>query len=335
MSHETPLKHGRIRVVDALRGLALCGIVFVNIPQTLGMMDAIADAPATLRLFVHGKFYPIFCLLFGVGFGVFLRTAAARGDDARTLLARRMLALAAIGALHHLLQPGEVLLPYAITGMAVLLPLSYAPAKVNVAVSGVLLSAGVLAGLGGFGMLPGLFALGFALAQLDVPQTLESRRRQLAATALALSAVAAAAYWPIARGLPEPVSLRLGVLFSTAVAGVYACVFLLAALRPRIGTALSAVLAPMGRMALTNYIAATLLFVPLGAALGLRDSDAWGTSAALGAAILLAQAAWSPLWLREFGYGPLEWLWRRVTYWRPLPIRRDRSEPASAEASTP
>ena len=42
-------------------------------------------------------------------------------------MARRLLAL---GVLHHLLQPGEVLLPFAITGLVMLLPLSYAPVRV-------------------------------------------------------------------------------------------------------------------------------------------------------------------------------------------------------------
>jgi uncharacterized membrane protein YeiB len=65
------------------------------------------------------------------------------------------------------------------------------------------------------------------------------------------------------------------------------------------------------------------LFVTFGAVLGLRGSSDWGAAALLGVAILVVQAVWSPLWLRRFGYGPLEWLWRTVTYWRLIPIRRE------------
>jgi len=36
----------------------------------------------------------------------------------------------------------------------------------------------------------------------------------------------------------------------------------------------------------------------------------------------VVQALWSPWWLRRFGYGPLEWVWRTITYWRSIPIRR-------------
>ena len=113
----------RIHALDALRGFALCGIMFVNIPQTMAMLPR-SSVPTGVEWFVHGRFYPIFVLLFGVGFGIFLRSAERRGDHARGLLARRFLALAVLGGLHHLLQPGEVLLPFAIAGPVVLLPLN-------------------------------------------------------------------------------------------------------------------------------------------------------------------------------------------------------------------
>ena len=32
--------------------------------------------------------------------------------------------------------------------------------------------------------------------------------------------------------------------------------------------------------------------------------------------------AWSKPWLARFRYGPLEWLWRCLTYWRLVPLRR-------------
>jgi uncharacterized protein len=43
--------------------------------------------------------------------------------------------------------------------------------------------------------------------------------------------------------------------------------------------------------------------------------------------ILIVVAIWtvqlfiSPLWLRYFAFGPLEWLWRSLTYWRRMPLR--------------
>src|SRR5215207_9676118 len=93
------LPNERIQALDVLRGFALCGIVLINICQTLGMRDL-------------------------------------------------------LGGLHHLLQPGEVLLPYAICGLLFLLPFSYARPVVNLVVGVALLGAGMLF-VGGAGLIPG------------------------------------------------------------------------------------------------------------------------------------------------------------------------------------
>lgn len=307
---------GRIQALDALRGFALCGIIFINIPQTMNM----TVEPAGLTLFVHGRFYPIFYLLFGLGFGIFLRSAARRTDRPRVLLLRRLGALAVFGALHHLLQPGEVLLPFAVTGVLVLLPFSFAPARVTLPASAVLTVAGLLAGVGGLALLPGLFLLGFALTQLEVPETLQDRARQLVVLALASAVLAGSAYLLVVSGAADgAVERRVGLLCSLSMAIGYLAVFLLLSLR---GGPLTSLLAPLGRMALTNYLTATVLFVPIGAALGLRGSQDWGGAAVLGAAILLVQLVASRWWLRAFRYGPAEWVWRCATYWRWLPLRR-------------
>lgn len=310
----------RIGALDALRGFALCGIIFINIPQTMGMMHDLSQAPAGVRLFVLGRFYPIFYLLFGLGFGLFLASAARRTDRPRVPMARRLLALGILGTLHHLLQPGEVLLPFAITGLVVLLPLSYAPARVNLLVGAVLTVIGVLVGVGGFGVLPGLFVLGFAL--VGFVDVLEERTTALGIAAVSGGVLALVAYLVAVASSGALVGRWFGLVFSMSMAAVYAAGFLLLLHTPA-GPALSAVFAPMGRLALTNYLSATVLFVTFGALLGLRGSTDWGTAALLGAAILIIQAVWSPLWLRRFGYGPLEWLWRTVTYWRSIPIRRE------------
>ncbi|MFS1299981.1 DUF418 domain-containing protein [Streptosporangium longisporum] len=309
----------RISALDALRGFALCGIIFINIPQTMGMFTYAGQLPEPLRVFFLGRFYPIFYLLFGVGFGIFLRSAAKRSDKPRLLLLRRFLALAVLGAVLHLLQPGEVLLPFAVTGLLVLLPLSYLPRRALLAVALVLILAGVLAGVGGLGLLPGLFALGFALAEMRVPEALDDHPGRLAVLGVVALAVCVLTFWVIALPPPDAAQIRLGMTLSLATACCYVAGFLLL-LRTPVGPALSWVLAPMGRMALTNYFGAALLFVPLGTAIGLPGSKRWTAAMLLGIGILLAQAVVSNLWLRRFGYGPLEWAWRCVTYWRSLPI---------------
>lgn len=92
-------------------------------------------------------------------------------------------------------------------------------------------------------------------------------------------------------------------------------------------------LAPLGRMALTHYIGQTIiaivLFYGVGFGLGARFGLV-GTVVA-GLVILALQLAASHWWLARFQFGPLEWLWRSLTYLRLQPLRRLRS-PAHAGA---
>jgi hypothetical protein len=80
-----PEPRERIQALDVLRGFALCGIVFINIHQTLGMRDL----PTGLALFVQARFYVISSLLFGIGFAIFRERATARSDRPRMPLVRR------------------------------------------------------------------------------------------------------------------------------------------------------------------------------------------------------------------------------------------------------
>ena len=314
----------RIQELDALRGYALCGIIFINIPQTMEMANTADRIPDGVEWFLMGRFYPVFALLFGVGFGIFLRSAAGQLDPPRVLMARRLLALSVFGFLHQTLQPGEVLLPYAIFGFIVLLPLSFLGPLESIVIGALVTVLGLVIGLGGYALLPGLFALGYALAELGVPETLARRTRQLLLTALVCGAVVLALLGILELRLSVMTEFWLGLGVSSTMAMGYAALFL-ALLRTPFSRAMPATLVPMGRMALTNYLTATLLFVPIGTAMGLHGSDRWAATALLGAGILVVQMIWSVLWLREFRYGPAEWLWRCVTYWQILPIRRLRS----------
>ena len=82
-------------------------------------------------------------------------------------------------------------------------------------------------------------------------------------------------------------------------------------------------LADAGRMALTNYLAqsiiCTLLFYGYGFGL-------YGIGQAAGFLVAIAiyslQLLWSGWWLKRFLFGPFEWLWRVITYWSVQPMRR-------------
>jgi uncharacterized protein len=83
------------------------------------------------------------------------------------------------------------------------------------------------------------------------------------------------------------------------------------------------VLGPLGRMALTNYLAQSLICAIFfyGYAMG-----NWGMPRAQQVLFVLvvyaAQIAFSHWWLSRFHYGPMEWLWRGFTYWQVPQLRR-------------
>lgn len=89
---------------------------------------------------------------------------------------------------------------------------------------------------------------------------------------------------------------------------------------PRIKKRLSAI----GQMALTNYIAQTVICVFLfyGIGFGLFGQVDRSGQFILVLVISMAQIAWSKPWLDRFRFGPLEWLWRSLTYWKRQPMKR-------------
>jgi len=320
----------RIAALDALRGFALCGILLVNIPQITRMVSvSLAGGvpqkfpiPAALDLLVAEHFYPIFAFLFGLSFAIFLESAAPRSQHPRMLLVRRLVALGVLGLAHHLLQPGEALLPYAIIGLLVLLPASWLPARVLLPAGLVLLVASLTLGSGGIASIPGLFLLGLAVARFGVARTLDRRAGQLTAVlALAVPAAVAAGWWELTYPVDGPLATRVAAVSGMLGAVVYTAALLLV-LRTRPGRAVAAaVFEPLGRMALTNYLTATLIVVAAAGPLGLTGSTHWGAVLALAAPTLAAQAAFSRWWLARFRYGPAEWCLRRVTWWRAVPQR--------------
>jgi uncharacterized protein len=87
---------------------------------------------------------------------------------------------------------------------------------------------------------------------------------------------------------------------------------------------LTARLAAVGRMALSNYLFDSILCTTLfyGYGFGLFAQINRTGLAAIVLTIWMIQLFVSPIWLRHFRYGPAEWLWRSLTYWRLQPMRQ-------------
>jgi uncharacterized protein len=86
---------------------------------------------------------------------------------------------------------------------------------------------------------------------------------------------------------------------------------------------LTARLAACGRMALTNYLMASILANLLftGVGLGLHSSLSRAETLGVVLAIWALQLAWSKLWLERFRYGPFEWLWRSLARGQRQPMQ--------------
>jgi uncharacterized protein len=389
----------RIQALDTLRGVAVGGILLANVLVFFGLIfmppDRIAALPTAgadriasflERVFVDGKFYSVFSLLFGIGFGVQL---ARGGDAALPRFKRRLRILLGIGAIHaFLIWAGDILMLYALLGLTmpwfarksnrtlvqwvvILLAVPTALYIVALAIWTVVgtgaaqtpasasMPASMLAiferiGTGGikdafignmvflggrwadlfatvrFPKVLGMFVLGLwtvrtglALSPADHRATLVRWSRLGWGVGLPANLIAVWAFerWsylpPSAGGLLGTVMQAVGV--PMLALGYAATIALLVVDGRRFIT----VFAPVGRMALTNYLTHSIICVVLsyGFGFGLWWRIGASRAMAIAAAIILVQIPLSAWWLSRFRFGPIEWIWRRLTYRQPLEIR--------------
>lgn len=122
----------RIDAMDILRGLALVGILLMNIEWFNRAMVSLGSQDSSLtgldhavgwlvRCFVEGKFYKLFALLFGMGFAVMLIRAKEADRPFGAWFSRRMLVLIIFGLLHMVfLWGGDILHDYGFAGLLLL-----------------------------------------------------------------------------------------------------------------------------------------------------------------------------------------------------------------------
>ena len=127
--------------------------------------------------------------------------------------------------------------------------------------------------------------------------------------------------------IPEPIANFFGVSIydwaNIALTFVYIGAFVLLFLKPNWQRRLL-VFAPYGRMALTNYVLQTLIGTTIFFSFGFGLIGDFGNSVtlALGLVVCILQIWWSARWLQQFQYGPLEWLWRSLTWFSWQPFRK-------------
>lgn len=386
----------RIQALDVLRGIAVAGILCANVLVFFGIFVIPAERAAALptvaadnvalfleHVFVDGKFYSVFSLLFGIGFGLQL---ARGGDAALPRFKRRLRILLAIGAIHaFLIWAGDILMLYALLGLTMpwfarksdrdllrwavrLLAVPTVLYVVAVAVWALVgpgtapavadskVPAGILAifeamGRGGikdafignlvfvvgrwadlfasvrFPKVLGMFVLGLWTVRTGIAQAPALHRVMLVrwsrlgwciglpANLIAAWAFLHSPYLPPSVGGLLGVAMQ-GVGIPMLAIGYAATVGLLVV----DGRRLITVFAPVGRMALTNYLMHSIICVVLSYGFGFALWWRVGASRAMAiaAAIIVVQIPLSAWWLSRFRFGPAEWIWRRLTYGRPI-----------------
>ncbi len=88
---------------------------------------------------------------------------------------------------------------------------------------------------------------------------------------------------------------------------------------------LFALMRPVGQMAFTNYLMQSVIcgIIFMGIGFGLFGKLQYYQLFYVVAGVWIVEITWSHIWLRYFRFGPFEWLWRCLTYWKRQPFRKE------------
>lgn len=406
-SSPSPLaERERLPIMDTLRGFALLGVFLMNIEFFTRPLQSYAGGVTpsegldhllglAIYVFVQGKFWVLFALLFGMGFALMRERAAAAGRPFVGLYLRRTLLLGLFGAVHiAFFWVGDILLAYAIAALFLLLlmklrgsaawvlgallyllmagfwllsgvglmflpPDILEPVRVEMAaIAEEGLRAAAVYRDGGFleitrqrladfeflftgavifqiPMILGVFLIGSWLVgsgRLVDPAAHRGFFIKLAVGGLLLGALGMAASLSFGTSFDlvedfaeSTAALGLMAMANLPLALGYLALFVLLAAGPLRRPL--AVLAPAGRMALTNYLMQSVIcsVIFYGYGLGLYGGIGRSGQVAIVLVVFALQVVFSHWWLARFRYGPMEWLWRAGTYLQRPPFRRQRA----------
>ncbi len=372
----------RIELLDVLRGVAISGVLIVNLLYFSGYIYTPFDELANMSLpnvnytlimiifnAFMGKFYPILGILFGAG--IFMQFKKSKTPGFLKFFVKRMLLLLLIGALHQLIWPGDVILIYALYSF-LLIPFRNQKANIYLLFAAIMLVLNFAA----------LYIVNMmSLSSADVEQTAWLHLPGISPNEL-LDMVGNGGFggfisllknhfgvlWTFERY--SSLSFRIMLIFLTGgylygsgflmekahkpkyffiflsigLLGTFLChyvswsfkiidnLFLALAyislsaliMKKSNGKKALLVLAPIGRMTLTNYIMQTIIGIILfyGIGFGLYGELPLYQIMLVGFLILIIQIIFSRYWLKKYNFGPVEWLWRRLSYGEPLQNKR-------------
>nr|WP_297347297.1 DUF418 domain-containing protein [uncultured Glaciecola sp.] len=389
--HQKTLE-SRIAFLDILRGICICFILFANLkifsgyyflsPEAAGSFNT-AGLDKVIKyiqlIFIEGKFYTLFSLLFGIG--MVIQYQSFKGDISafNNYMRKRLAVLLLIGILHFwVLWFGDILTIYALLGLLVLYVFHWSSKTLLiVGTSFILLPIAHTWLLGMVGFYPGPLLEFFAhrmenigipagnlLEQLLYRQQTEDFELYVAtkfydpmlriADVLAegrlfkvfgimcigvvvgrhilhkqllsnRSLLKKIMFWGIVVGLPanivytaikamDPEYYEIILTILSAVGVVPLAFGYAAGLALLLSKRISPfnLFAPIGRMALSNYIMQTLFAIAIfyGFGLALTGHVSLTATWGIGLCVIVFQWLFSTMWLKYFKQGPLEYIWR-------------------------
>jgi uncharacterized protein len=387
--------------LDALRGVALFGVLMVNL--LVGFRVSLFKSIFTshthagwanhavdilLAWLFEFKAITLFSFLFGVGVGVQAERAALGKINSSYFFVRRFTILLSIGLLHmFLIWSGDILTLYGVCGLLLIPFVAMSARRLAAAGIAVIAMAPFLPffdvlfptdaatrahaavatrvyATGGFteimalrfneachfiapflfSSLPrtfGLMLLGIAAWRSGVLRLPIERRKPL--KVILVIAGGLGAMTTTLQVWSKETGHRLGAFdwlypySAVLLAFAYGAGLLICFSSVENGHArwLTPLFAGAGRMALSNYLAQSVIFSLMfyGFGFGLFGRLGSAVAALLGVAVFAAQLVTSCWWLERFRFGPAEWLWRSLTYGRLQPMRRTVAAPNSASSA--
>lgn len=383
-------------ILDALRGIALLGICMANFPE-FSLYSFLSDEARMsfasfgfdtvvnwlLYIFIDGKFYTIFSLLFGIGFSIILQNQAQRGANGLRIFYRRMLILALIGFAHLMLVwSGDILMLYALVGMILplfiklktktilslagfilLLPVlidtvcqifdlhpsawivgwqwevcdRYGITEANFAywlrdslsysdtfkflLQGAIVRLQEFVDGNRYFKVLGLFMIGYCIGRHRLYADIQGYKqiiKEIALYGLPIGLILSGLYaWSAMGGHPLGLGFHSLIYFASVYLTSFGYIAVLCLLYLRKSNAIVwKFFSYPGRMALTNYIGQSaigmIIFYGIGFGIGASLGLGWVELIVL--AVYLFETVFSFGWLKVFKFGPLEWIWRCLTY---------------------
>lgn len=400
----------RIHYMDALRGFALLGIFIINVPEGFTFWSAkntntgpyFSSFDSSMHflhvMFIEGKFYSLFSLLFGWGLALQWQRLKDKGITSVSLLRRRLFIMMLLGFLHIMLVwTGDIILFYSLLGFVLLSMRNWSDRRLVyggfvLVLSPILLyflkmhlawvnwpaaklyelagnvdfrlngirnetdmrlafqrpSYGSLLRMNTSGLffryadlifisrapkVLGMFMIGFYLGrQGNYKRFLDNKKKLwfIFITGMAIG-IPCNYYHALYANWNDYFNLTMKGWYKTLFYGLavvplalsYAAGMALF-FQTRLGKGFAYFFQPVGKMAFSNYITQSLMgvFIFFGVGLGMIDSIGPVYSTVLVVLLFILQAVFSKIWLNYFAYGPVEWLWRSLTYKKAQPVRK-------------